>query len=151
MILRKASIAVLCNGVSSLMGYMNKHYGRKVILFIDEYDMPIQEGYLRGYYDEMIGLVRNLLIAALKDNQYIEKSLITGILRVAKESIFSGLNNLQVNTILGFKFNNKSGFTEDELKELLKYYDLNDKSEDIKNGTMDMFLEKKSYIIPGQY
>ena len=82
------------------MGYMNKHYGKKVMLFIDEYDVPIQEAYLRGYYDEMITLIRNLLTSALKDNPYVEKVLITGILRVAKESIFSGLNNLEVNTIL---------------------------------------------------
>jgi hypothetical protein len=129
---RKASTAALCNGISSLMGYMKKHYGKKVMLFIDEYDVPIQEGYLRGYYEEMITVIRNLLTSALKDNPYIEKSLITGILRVAKESIFSGLNNLQVNTILGFKFKDKFGFTEEELKELLKYYDLESKGGEIR-------------------
>ena len=132
-ILRKDSIGVLSDGISNLMGYMNKHYGKKVMLFIDEYDVPIQEAYIRGYYDEMIILIRNLLTSALKDNVYLEKSMITGILRVAKESIFSGLNNLQVNTILGFKFNDKFGFTEEELKELLEYYNLKEKSEDIKN------------------
>jgi len=124
--------ATLQNSISDLMYYLNKHYGKKVMLFIDEYDVPIQEGYIRRYYEEMIVIIRNLLTAALKDNLYVEKSLITGILRVAKESIFSGLNNLQVNTILGFKFNNKFGFTEEELKELLHYYGLDDKSEDIK-------------------
>ena len=129
---RKVSIASLCNGISMLMGYMNKHYGKRVMLFIDEYDVPIQEAYLRGYYDSMIVLIRNLLTAALKDNSYVEKSLITGILRVAKESIFSGLNNLQINTILGFKFCDKFGFTEEELKEILEYYNLKEKSEDIK-------------------
>ena len=129
---RNPSIGILSEGISNLMGYMNKHYGKKVMLFIDEYDVPIQEAYLRGYYDQMIVLIRNLLTAALKDNTYVEKSLITGILRVAKESVFSGLNNLQVNTILGFKFNELFGFTEKELKELLKYYDLDDKSEEIR-------------------
>ncbi len=88
---RKASIGVLYEGISNLMGYMNKHYGKKVMLFIDEYDVPIQEGYLRGYYDNMIVSIRNLLTSALKDNPYVEKSLITGILRVAKESIFQDL------------------------------------------------------------
>lgn len=73
-ILRTASIGVLSEGISNLMGYMNKHYGRKVMLFIDEYDVSIQEGYLRGYYNEMIVLIRNLLTAALKDNPYVEKS-----------------------------------------------------------------------------
>ncbi|WPC40088.1 AAA family ATPase [Clostridium sp. JS66] len=130
MIERRASIASLCNGISSLMGYMNKHYGRKVMLFIDEYDVPIQEGYLRGYYNEMIVLIRNLLTSALKDNPYVEKSLITGILRVAKESIFSGLNNLEVNTVLRYNFNNKFGFTEKEVEELANYYNA---VEDMKN------------------
>ncbi|NMM63072.1 AAA family ATPase [Clostridium sp. P21] len=130
---RKASIGNVSEAISSLMGYMNKHYGRKVMLFIDEYDVPIQEGYLRGYYNEMIVLIRNLLTAALKDNPYAEKSLITGILRVAKESIFSGLNNLKVYSILSFRFNDKFGFTEEEMKELVEYYNLEDSIEEIKN------------------
>lgn len=130
---RKASIGNVSEAISSLMGYMNKHYGRKVMLFIDEYDVPIQEGYLRGYYNEMIALIRNLLTAALKDNPYAEKSLITGILRVAKESIFSGLNNLKVYSILSFKFSDKFGFTEEEMKELIEYYNLKDSTEGIKN------------------
>ncbi|AWI05480.1 AAA family ATPase [Clostridium drakei] len=129
---RRASIASLCNSISSLMGYMNKHYGRKVMLFIDEYDVPIQEGYLRGYYNEMIVLIRNVLTAALKDNLYVEKSLITGILRVAKESIFSGLNNLEVNTILRYNFNDKFGFTQKEVEELVNYFGAAEDMESIK-------------------
>ncbi|MFW2502803.1 AAA family ATPase [Clostridium diolis] len=129
---RKASIGVLYEGISNLMGYMNKHYGKKVMLFIDEYDVPIQEGYLRGYYDNMIVSIRNLLTSALKDNPYVEKSLITGILRVAKESIFSGLNNLDVNTILRYNFNDKFGFTENEVFDLANYYEAVEKIENIK-------------------
>ncbi len=129
---RKASIGSVSESISSLMGYMNKHYGRKIMLFIDEYDVPIQEGYLRGYYNEMIVLIRNLLTAALKDNPYVEKSLITGILRVAKESIFSGLNNLEVNTILRYNFNDKFGFTEKEVEELINYYGASEDIESIK-------------------
>jgi len=131
-ILRKASIAGMSESISTLMGYMNKHYGRKVMLFIDEYDVPIQEGYLRGYYEQMIVLIRNLLTSALKDNPYVEKSLITGILRVAKESIFSGLNNLEVNTILRYNFNDKFGFTENEVEELVNYYNVVENIESIK-------------------
>jgi hypothetical protein len=149
---RRTSIASLSNGISSLMGYINKHYGRKVMLFIDEYDVPIQEGYINkgnpthirslgafeepnarfglSQHNEMIVLIRNLLTAALKDNPYVEKSLITGILRVAKESIFSGLNNLEVNTILRYNFNDKFGFTEKEVEKLVDYYNA---VEDIKN------------------
>ena len=131
-ILRNPSIGLLSEGISNLMGYMNKHYGRKVMLFIDEYDVPIQEGYMRGYYNSMIVLIRNLLTAALKDNSYVEKSLITGILRVAKESIFSGLNNAEVNTIVRYSFNDKFGFTESEIEDLVNYYNEEENIEIIK-------------------
>lgn len=126
------NLAELQNSINDLMYYLNKHYGKKVMLFIDEYDVPIQEAYIRGYYNEMIVFIRNLLTSALKDNIYLEKAMITGILRVAKESIFLRLNNLQVNTILGLKFTDKFGFAEEELKELLIYYNLQDKSDDIR-------------------
>ncbi|SFD02110.1 AAA family ATPase [Clostridium uliginosum] len=129
---RKAQVGIFSEGISNLMGYMYKHYGRKVMLFIDEYDVPIQEAYIRGYYNEMIVLIRTLLTSALKDNEYVEKSLITGILRVAKESIFSGLNNLEVDTILGYDFNDKFGFTEEEVEQLLNYYNAMDDIDDIK-------------------
>ncbi len=129
---RKAPVGIFSEGISNLMMYMNKHYGKKVMLFIDEYDVPIQEAYIRGYYDEMIVLMRNLLTSALKDNMYLEKAMITGILRVAKESIFSGLNNLEVDTILGYDFNDKFGFTEEEVEKLLNYCDTMDEIENIK-------------------
>ena len=129
----EVNTAILQNGISELMYYLNKHYEKKVMLFIDEYDVPIQEAYLRGYYEEMIILIRNLLTAALKDNSYVEKSLITGILRVAKESIFSGLNNLEVNTLLRYNFNDKFGFTEGEIEKLANYYGAMDKFESIKD------------------
>jgi hypothetical protein len=145
------NLAELQNSINDLVYYLNKHYRKRVMLFIDEYDVPIQEAYIRGYYDDMIILIRNLLTSVLKDNRYLEKAMITGILRVAKESIFSGLNNLQVNTILGLKFTDKFGFMEDELKEVLTYYNVQDKSDDIKNGIMAMFLVGKQYIIHGQF
>ncbi|MBZ9626273.1 ATP-binding protein [Clostridium sp. FP2] len=129
---READLILLTISLKNLTNYLYKYYNKKVILLIDEYDVPIQESYMRDYYDNMISLIRNMLSDALKDNIYLEKAMITGILRVAKESIFSGLNNLQVNTILGLKFKDKFGFTEQELKELLTYYDLQDKSDDIK-------------------
>ena len=129
---RKAPVGIFSEGISNLMMYMNKHYGKKVMLFIDEYDVPIQEAYILGYYDEMIVLMRNLLTSALKDNMYLEKAMITGILRVAKESIFSGLNNLEVDTILGYDFNDKFGFTVEEVEKLLNYCDTMDEIENIK-------------------
>ncbi len=114
------------------MRLLNKHYDKKVIVLIDEYDVPIQESYLRGYYEEAIVLIRNILTAALKDNVYLEKSLVTGILRVAKESIFSGLNNIEVDSILGINFNDKFGFTEEQVINLLEYYNLSEKSDEVK-------------------
>jgi hypothetical protein len=132
MMSRNVSIAYLSNAISMLMGYMNKHYGEKVMLFIDEYDVPIQEAYIKGYYNEMIALIRTMLTSALKDNPYVQKALITGILRVAKESIFSGLNNLEVDTILGYNFNDKFGFTQEEVNNLLQYYDASTELDKIK-------------------
>jgi hypothetical protein len=126
------NVAELENSISDLMYYLNKHYGRKVILFIDEYDVPIQEAYMRGYYGELISLIRNILTSALKDNIYLEKAMITGILRVAKESIFSGLNNLEVDTILGYDFNDKFGFTEEEVDQLINYYNAMEDIDGIK-------------------
>ena len=130
---RKGSIVEFSEALSNLMRYLNEHYDKKVIVLIDEYDVPIQEAYLRNYYEEAVVLIRNILTAALKDNIYLEKALVTGILRVAKESIFSGLNNMQVHTMFSYKFNNKFGFTEDEVKDLLKYYNLVEKSDEVKS------------------
>ncbi|WP_315069191.1 AAA family ATPase [uncultured Clostridium sp.] len=131
-IARKSSTAAICNGISSLITYMNKHYGRKVMLFIDEYDVPLQESYIRGFYDNMIIIIRNLLISALTDNVYLEKAMITGILKIDNENIFSDLNNLYISTLLDSKFNDKFGFTELEIGEFLRYYNLSDKNEEIK-------------------
>ncbi|NFO13465.1 AAA family ATPase [Clostridium botulinum] len=129
---RKCSIVEFSEALSNLMRYLNKHYNKKVIVLIDEYDVPIQESYLRGYYEEAIVLIRNILTAALKDNVYLEKSLVTGILRVAKESIFSGLNNIEVDSILGINFNDKFGFTEEQVINLLEYYNLSEKIDEVK-------------------
>jgi len=129
---RKGSIVDFSEALSNLMRIMNKHYKQKVIVLIDEYDVPIQESYLRGYYEEAVILIRNVLTAALKDNSDLEKAMVTGILRVAKESIFSGLNNLEVNTILRYSFNDKFGFTEEEIEELAKYYNADGEIEGIK-------------------
>jgi Protein of unknown function (DUF1703)./Predicted AAA-ATPase. len=129
---READLVLLTASIKNLTYYLHKYYNKKVMLFIDEYDVPIQEAYIRGYYDEMIGLIRNMLSDSLKDNISLEKAMVTGILRVAKESIFSGLNNLDVNTILGYDFNNKFGFTEDEIEDLLNYYNATDDIENIK-------------------
>ncbi|AJA48706.1 hypothetical protein CPAST_c26390 [Clostridium pasteurianum DSM 525 = ATCC 6013] len=117
------SLAYLCE-------YLYKYYGKKVILLIDEYDTPIEAAYINKYYDNVIGFMRNILGSALKDNIYLQKAMVTGILRVAKESIFSGLNNLSVSSIINYNFSDKFGFTEKETRILLDYYNI---SEDIEN------------------
>ncbi len=116
--------------------------------------MPIQEAYINGYYDEVILFMRNLLGSVLKGNLYIEKALLTGILRVAKESIFSGLNNLEVDTIIRNKFSDKFGFLESEIDEILSYYENNNVNIDknmIKEWYNGYILETISYTIHGQY
>lgn len=116
-----------------LSRYLSKYHNKKVMIFIDEYDVPVQAGFSNGYYDEVISFMRNMLSAAFKDNVYLEKGLITGILRVAKESVFSGLNNLEVCGLTEYNFCDKFGFTEKEVNELLKLYGIETHLEGIKN------------------
>lgn len=118
----KGDLPLLTNSIKNLSRYLCKHHEKKVILLIDEYDVPIQEGYIYGYYNEVILFMRNLLGSVLKGNLYMEKALLTGILRVAKESIFSGLNNLEVDTIIRNKFSDKFGFLESDIDGILSYY-----------------------------
>jgi hypothetical protein len=109
-----------------------EHYGVKPWLLIDEYDTPIQASYLNNYYEPMIRLMRNMLGAALKSNDCLERGVITGILRIAKESIFSGLNNLTVYSILSPEYSEYFGFTEDEVTDLLEQANLQNQAEEIK-------------------
>ncbi|MEG1457609.1 MAG: AAA family ATPase [Bacilli bacterium] len=115
-----------------LSEYLNTYYKQKVIILIDEYDTPIHDGYFKNYYNEIIAFMRNFLSSALKDNDNLEKAMITGILRVAKESIFSGMNNLAVYSLLSCNYSDKFGFTEEETVNLLKYYRLDSKIENFK-------------------
>lgn len=108
------------------------HYDKKPIIIIDEYDTPIQEGYINGYYSEAISFIRNFFSTALKDNQYLAFSVLTGILRIAKESIFSGLNNIRVYSVLDKKYSEYFGFTEEEVKAICCYYDAPEKLNEIK-------------------
>jgi hypothetical protein len=109
-----------------------RHHQKRVIILLDEYDAPIHSAFTHGYYKEMVEFIRNLFSAALKDNDALEFSVMTGILRTAKEGIFSGLNNLSVCTILQQAFSDKFGFTQPEVDELLTAYDLTSKSNEIK-------------------
>ena len=110
---------------------LHTHYDQDVIIIIDEYDTPIQQGHSCDFYDEIISFMRNLFSGGLKDNPYLAYGFLTGILRVAKESIFSGLNNLKLNSILDDRYSNYFGFTREEVKDLLTYYDVGDKFEEV--------------------
>ena len=105
--------------LKNLSAYLFRCYDEQAVILIDEYDTPLHAGYANGYYDEVVSFMRNFLSSGLKDNESLFKGVITGILRVAKESIFSGLNNLGVYTLLQEEFNTAFGFTKDEVKSLL--------------------------------
>ena len=115
-----------------LSGMLEKHYGTKVILLIDDYDVPLAKAHANGYYDQMISLIRSLLGEALKTNNSLKFAVLTGCLRISKESIFTGLNNLKVLTIADERFDEYFGFTDTEVKELLEYYGVSDHYETVK-------------------
>lgn len=113
--------ADLCYSLRTLSELLEKHYGSKVILLIDEYDVPLEKVFHQGYYDRMIIFIRKLLGSALKTNDSLQFAVITGCLRISKESIFTGLNNILVHTIADVEFDEYFGFTDDEVKRLLDY------------------------------
>lgn len=110
---------------------LHKHHGKEVIIIIDEYDTPIQQGYSGGFYTEIVGFMRNFFSGGLKDNSSLAYGFLTGILRVAKESIFSGLNNLKINSVLDDAYSQYFGFTKEEVMELLSYYGAEEKFEEV--------------------
>ncbi|MDO5418062.1 MAG: AAA family ATPase [Lachnospiraceae bacterium] len=118
------SDAVLMGSLRTLSALLQKHYGKKVIVLIDEYDVPLSKAFDHGYYDQMVMLVRNLLEQALKTNESLQFAVMTGCLRISKESIFTGLNNLKVLSIADVRFDEYFGFTDQEVRELLEYYGL---------------------------
>lgn len=125
---------------------LKKHYGQPAIIIIDEYDTPIQQGYTAGYYEYIVGFMRNLFSGAFKDNSNLAYGFLTGILRVAKESIFSGLNNLAIHSVLDEKYSEYFGFTAEEVKRMTEYYNVTNKYDDIckwydgyRFGTRDIF------------
>lgn len=128
---READVSELASSLLMLSKMLHEHYGVAPIIIIDEYDTPIQQGYVSGFYEEVILFMRNLFSGGLKDNHHLSFGFLTGILRVAKESIFSGLNNLKINSILDNKYSEYFGFTSDEVREMAKYYKAKDKYEEI--------------------
>jgi hypothetical protein len=128
----KASHARLKSALKDLSKYLYLHHGIKPWILIDEYDTPIQASYLHDHYGEMVGVMRGLFGAALKNNPYLNKAVVTGILRVAKESLFSGVNNLEVFSVLRTDYSQYFGFTEEEVNEILLSSNLSSKAAEIK-------------------
>ena len=125
--------SVLVESLRTLSMLLEKHYNKKVIILIDEYDVPLAKANEHGYYDEMVLLLRNLFQQTLKTNDSLYFAVMTGCLRVARESIFTGLNNLKILSITSVRFDEYFGFTDREIKELLKCYQLENKYEAIRN------------------
>lgn len=137
--------AVWSNSIQLLSICLKQYYGTKTIILIDEYDVPLEDAYFSGYYDEMVRFIRSLFESALKTNSALEFSVITGCLRISKESIFTGLNNLAVNSILSNKYSESFGFVQYEVDELMKYYNIEEKSQLMKKW-YDGYLFGKSEV-----
>ncbi len=142
----QASEEELSQGLQNLSKMLHDHYNIPAIIIIDEYDTPIQQGHINGFYDKVVLFMRNLFSGGLKDNKHLAYGFLTGILRVAKESIFSGLNNLVIHSVLDNKYSQYFGFTPDEVKEMAEYYHAGDKYAEIcewydgyRFGTSDIF------------
>ncbi len=131
MVSEKYSAVDLERSLLYLSEMLKKHYGEGAVIIIDEYDTPIQSGHTSGFYDDVIAFMRNLLSGCFKDNKSLAFGFLTGILRVAKESIFSGLNNLTINSVLDNKYSEYFGFTANEVKEMAAYYSASDKFEEV--------------------
>ena len=118
--------------LNALSGYLLRYYGKKVIILLDEYDTPMQEAYVHGYWDEIVEFMRNLFNATFKTNPYLDRAIMTGITRVSKESIFSDLNNLTVVTSTSEQYVDSFGFTEKEVFAALVEYGMADRQEEVK-------------------
>lgn len=121
------------SSLRKLSNYLSRYYGKKVIILLDEYDTPMQEAFVYGYWEDMVSFIRSLFNAAFKTNPYLERAIMTGITRVSKESIFSDLNNLTVVTTTSEKYAKCFGFTEKEVFSALEEYGLSDKKADVKH------------------
>lgn len=140
------SDSVLMGSLKTLSSLLEKHYEKKVILLIDEYDVPLSKANEQGYYNEMVFLMRNLLQQVLKTNSSLYFAVLTGCLRVAKESIFTGLNNFKIYSITDVRFDEYFGFTDSEVKEMLAYYGQEAKVQTVREwydgyhfGTLDVY------------
>ncbi|MDC7288777.1 ATP-binding protein [Blautia schinkii] len=126
------SEGVLCSSLKVLSELLEKHHKSKVILLIDEYDVPLAKAFERGYYDQMVLFIRNMFEHALKTNDSLKFAVLTGCMRISKESIFTGLNNLKILSVADVQFDEYFGFTDSEVREMLEYYGLSGHYKEIK-------------------
>lgn len=125
--------SVLCSSLKVLSEFLYKHYDQKVILLIDEYDVPLAKAFANGYYDQMALLMQMMFGLILKSNDYLEFAVLTGCLRIAKESIFTGLNNLKILSVTDVRFDACFGFTDEEVRKLLDEFELSGAYEQVKD------------------
>lgn len=128
----EANEVELTSALEKLSKMLAVHYEKAPIIIIDEYDTPIQEGYSKDFYEEIVGFMRNFFSGAFKDNRYLSYGFLTGILRIAQESIFSGLNNLTVSSVVDEDYDRYFGFTREEVREMLTYYGVTEKENELK-------------------
>ena len=129
---KEMSNEIVCRAIKDLSSMLCRHFGKKVIILLDEYDTPMQEAYVNGYWEELVGFTRSLFNSTFKTNPYLERAIMTGITRVSKESIFSDLNNLVVVTTTSNQYETAFGFTEEEVFNALDEQELSDKKEEVK-------------------
>lgn len=121
------------DSIRALSDYLGRYYGKKPVILLDEYDTPMQEAYVNGYWNEIVEFMRSLFNATFKNNPYFERAIMTGITKVSKESIFSDLNNLEVVTTTSNKYADAFGFTQEEVSEVLWEYGMSDMETQVKN------------------
>ena len=145
---KNVSESDLRDALYNLSIFLEKHYHQKVIILIDEYDVPLQSAFNHGYYDEMVNFLKSVFSAGLKTNDALERGILTGCLRIAKESIFTGLNNFTVRTITSQFASDCFGFTQKEIDDLLNYYDLISKRQDMKEWYDGYLFDNKEIYNP---
>ena len=131
-LLAEANETEIINGIKMLSKIMSNYHNKPVMLFLDEYDVPLQNAYVEGYYEECIKFFKTFYGITFKDNPYLEKTILTGVSRVAKESIFSGANNFHVYTVLDDEFSDDFGITEKEMDKIIEDFEIQDQKEEIK-------------------
>ena len=147
-LMEEANLANWKNSLADLSNYLYDFYGKKVIVLIDEYDQPIINSYIEGYYDETIDFFKSFYGSVLKDNEYLEMGVMTGILRVAKENIFSGLNNLEVHTILDDEFTEYFGIIENEVEKSVEDFGLEYELKDVQKWYNGYLLGNRQVYNP---